>query len=204
MFRRLRSRLDGLGDRILRGPGAAPAVVVNAVPAAAVRPPEVTLPSAPAVAPPPAPLPEPASAPVPAPARLHADTASTDMDAYRARARAAGRDLRELAGTSGRNVAADGVAYVGPLDNESSRASAAGLVLTVDPWECISCGTCVEHTDAVFALPPDGKATPLRQDGPMDLIQDAIDACPVTCIRWVPRDEALERGLHTGPLSARG
>jgi ferredoxin len=134
------------------------------------------------------------------PVRLHADTGSTDLEAYRARARAAGRDPVLLAGTEGLNVAADGGAYVGPLDNESSRALAAGRVLTVDPWECISCGTCVEHTDAVFALPPDGKATPLRQDGPMDLVQDAIDACPVTCIAWVERTVALERGLHTGPL----
>jgi ferredoxin len=133
----------------------------------------------------------------PPPAVLHADTASTTRDAYVARARAAGRPLVPLAGP-GRNVAADGTPFHGPLDNESSRAKAAGHVLTVDPAVCIACGTCVEHTDHVFQLPDDGTAIPRVQDGPMDLVQDAIDACPVTCIAWVPTDEVQARGLTAG------
>jgi hypothetical protein len=32
----------------------------------------------------------------------------------------------------------------------------------------------------------------------MDLVQDAIDACPVTCIAWVPPDEVQARGLTAG------
>ena len=81
-------------------------------------------------------------------------------------------------------IAADGVAYWGPLDNASARARAAGQKLVIDQPECISCGTCVEQTDVVFVLPDDAKAVPKAQEGPMDSIQDAIDACPVTCIHW--------------------
>jgi ferredoxin len=80
--------------------------------------------------------------------------------------------------------AQDGVQYWGALDNESARSKAAGETLVIDQWECISCGTCVENTDAVFVLPDDAKAVPIRQVGDMELIQDAIDACPVTCIHW--------------------
>jgi len=135
---------------------------------------------------------------------LHADMGSTDMDAYVARAKANGRDVASLRGGIGLNHADDGEAYWGPVDNESSRAKAAGKVLSIDQFECISCGTCVEQTDKVYYLPDDGKATPIAQDGPMDLIQDAIDACPVTCIHWVRPEEAEERGLATGTDHAEG
>ena len=81
-------------------------------------------------------------------------------------------------------VSADGVADWGAIDNPSARAKAAGLKLIIDQPECISCGTCVEQTDAVFVLPDDSKAVARKQEGPMDAIQDAIDACPVTCIHW--------------------
>lgn len=132
------------------------------------------------------------------PRHLHADTGSTDVEAYIARAKANGRDPKQIKGTEGINIAEDGEAYAGPLDNESSRAKAAKKLLTIDQFECISCGTCVEQTERVFYLPADGKATPIAQEGPMDLIQDAIEACPVTCIHWVTPDEALERGWTSG------
>lgn len=124
---------------------------------------------------------------------VHADAASTNLAAYKARAAANGREV-DLAG-EGLNLSDDGVPFWGPVDNESSRAKAKGLALTIDQHECISCGTCEENTDQVFLLPeaPPGqeedKAEVLRQEGPMDLIQDAIDACPVTCIEWIPPDE---------------
>ncbi|MFZ5482470.1 MAG: ferredoxin [Myxococcota bacterium] len=131
---------------------------------------------------------------------LHADTGSTDIAAYVARAKANGRDPATVKGGEGRNVDEDGTPYWGPVRNDSSVAKAEGKVLTIDQWECISCGTCVEQTDKVFFLPSttDAKANPIAQDGPMDLIQDAIDACPVTCIAWVAPDEAEDRGLATG------
>ncbi|MCB9760462.1 MAG: ferredoxin [Alphaproteobacteria bacterium] len=96
------------------------------------------------------------------------------------------------------NTADDGAAFWGPVDNESSRAKAAGQVLTIDQWECISCGTCVEQTADVFELPDEAKAEVLKQDGAMDLIQDAIDACPVTCIQWIGSAEVEEFHSHGG------
>ena len=127
-----------------------------------------------------------------------ADTGSTDIGAYIARAKANGRDPGLIKGSEGINVADDGVEYEGPLDNESSREKAAKKLLVIDQFECISCGTCVEQTEKVFYLPIDGKATPIAQEGPMDLIQDAIEACPVTCIHWVTPAEAVERNLTSG------
>jgi len=127
----------------------------------------------------------------------HADQSGTDLEAYAERARANGRVV-ELAG-AGLNVAEDGAEFVGPIDNESSRAKASGEVLTIDQEECISCGTCVEQTEDVFFLGEDDKAGEevkaevLKQEGPMDLIQDAIDACPVTCINWIEADEIDEQ-----------
>lgn len=130
---------------------------------------------------------------------LHADTGSTDKESYVLRAKANGRDpATYVVGEEGLNTLADGTQFWGPVNNSSSRSKAAGEVLTIDQFECISCGTCVEQTEKVFYLPADGKAAPIAQDGPMDLIEDAIEACPVTCIAWMPAEEAEERGLATG------
>jgi ferredoxin len=86
-----------------------------------------------------------------------------------------------------------GEAYWGDTDNESARARANGDTLIIDQWECISCGTCVENTDRVFVLPDDAKATVIVQEGNMVLIQDAIDACPVTCIHWTDNPTEFEQ-----------
>ncbi len=133
---------------------------------------------------------------------VHADMGATDLEGYKARAKALGKEI-ELAG-EGMNTASDGAQFWGPIDNESSRAKAEGLTLTIDQNECISCGTCEENTDKVFLLPeaPPGqeedKAEVLKQEGPMDLIQDAIDACPVTCIEWIEPEEIHEAHSHGG------
>jgi ferredoxin len=89
--------------------------------------------------------------------------------------------------------AEDGTPYWGALDNDSARSRAAGQTLVIDQWECIQCGTCVENTEQVFALPDDARAVVYRQEGPMELIQDAIDACPVTCIHWTDNPEQYEQ-----------
>ena len=129
---------------------------------------------------------------------LYADDASTGREAYIARMKANGRDV-QLAG-EGLNINPDGVQFWGPIENESSVSKAAGEVLTIDQWECISCGTCEENTKGVFHLPDqeDDKAEVLIQNGPMDLIQDAIDACPVTCISWIDPDSVEEQHSHGG------
>ncbi len=214
MFSRLRTGLRATVKEALNG-----RVARSEPPPAAVAPPVVALALAPA-APAPAPVaaappPVPVAAPAPAaplslaaaaaaaakkgPEKLlHADMGSTDLEHYIARAKANNRDIASITGGEGLNTAADGAAYWGPVDNESSRAKAADKRLAIDQWECISCGTCVEQTDKVFFLPDDAKATPIAQDGPMDLIQDAIEACPVTCIHWVTTEEVASRGLATG------
>ena len=74
-------------------------------------------------------------------------------------------------------------------NNPSAQAKAAGEVLDIDRTECIGCGTCVEHENKVFWLNEDeGKAYVQTQGGDLDGIQDAIDACPVTCISWQAPD----------------
>jgi ferredoxin len=97
---------------------------------------------------------------------------------------AARQAAKELSDTVSIQTNEDGVLYWGPIDNESAQSKAAGEELIIDQEECISCGTCVENTELVFLLPDDAKAVAIQQEGPMDLIQDAIDACPVTCIHW--------------------
>ena len=96
----------------------------------------------------------------------------------------------------------DGLDYWGPIDNDSARAKAAGQTLVIDQEECISCGTCVENTEHVFYLPDDAKAVTIEQEGPMELIQDAIDACPVTCIHWTesPQDYLQLNDRHGQPI----
>ena len=46
--------------------------------------------------------------------------------------------------------------------------------------------------DADVDMQEEDKAEVLKQEGPMDLIQDAIDACPMTCIEWIPPEELNE------------
>lgn len=121
--------------------------------------------------------------------------------AARIAAGASGSPLPAVSATSGAgnhqneqiHSAADGTKHWGRVDNESARAKARGEVLIIDQWECISCGTCVENTDAVFILPDDAKAVVTQQEGDMTLIQDAIDACPVTCIHWTEEPAEFEQ-----------
>ncbi|MFA5183438.1 MAG: ferredoxin [Syntrophales bacterium] len=52
--------------------------------------------------------------------------------------------------------------------------------------ECIGCGSCVEICPEVFQMKEDEeKAEVIKPEGgPEDLIQEAIDTCPVSCIHW--------------------
>ena len=56
----------------------------------------------------------------------------------------------------------------------------------IDEEECIGCGSCVEICPEVFQMKEDGeKAEVVKSEGgPEDLIQEAIDTCPVSCIHW--------------------
>ena len=56
------------------------------------------------------------------------------------------------------------------------------VVLDMD--ECVACGTCVEICPEVFKMDDENDTVEviLPTGGPEDLIQEAIDSCPVQCI----------------------
>ncbi|MFW6115313.1 MAG: ferredoxin [Thermodesulfobacteriota bacterium] len=56
----------------------------------------------------------------------------------------------------------------------------------IDEDECIGCGTCEEICDEVFRLNEETEKAEVvePEGGPEDLIQEAIDSCPVECIHW--------------------
>ena len=120
-------------------------------------------------------------------ARIAAGDLGTPLPAVSATSGASAQSHGEI------HTAEDGKRHWGPINNESAQAKARGEQLIIDQWECISCGTCVENTDAVFRLPDDAKAVVTQQTGDMTLIQDAIDACPVTCIHWTEDPAAFEQ-----------
>lgn len=57
----------------------------------------------------------------------------------------------------------------------------------VDETVCIGCGHCAHTASSTFFLEQDyGRARVIAQDGDReDLVQEAIDTCPVDCIAWV-------------------
>jgi ferredoxin len=57
----------------------------------------------------------------------------------------------------------------------------------VDETVCIGCGHCAHTASSTFFLEEDyGRARVVAQDGDEeDLVQEAIDTCPVDCIAWV-------------------
>jgi ferredoxin len=56
----------------------------------------------------------------------------------------------------------------------------------IDEEECIGCGSCVEICPEVFQMQEgEEKAAVIKPEGgPEDLIQEAMDTCPVSCIHW--------------------
>ena len=61
----------------------------------------------------------------------------------------------------------------------------------VDELTCIGCCHCAHVARNTFYIEPDyGRARAIRQDGDTDdVIQEAIDTCPVDCIHWVDYTE---------------
>lgn len=61
----------------------------------------------------------------------------------------------------------------------------------VDEMTCIGCRYCSHVARNTFYIEPDyGRSRVIRQDGdPKDLIQEAIETCPVDCIHWVDYTE---------------
>jgi len=57
----------------------------------------------------------------------------------------------------------------------------------VDESECIGCQYCVHVASNTFIVAEErGKSRAIRQDGDKpEIIQEAIDTCPVDCIHWI-------------------
>ncbi|NEQ23999.1 MAG: ferredoxin [Microcoleus sp. SIO2G3] len=57
----------------------------------------------------------------------------------------------------------------------------------VDEITCIGCKHCAHVARNTFYIEPDyGRSRVIRQDGdPEEIVQEAIDTCPVDCIHWV-------------------
>jgi len=61
-----------------------------------------------------------------------------------------------------------------------------GKEVFIEEEECIGCGTCEEMCEEVFRLNEETEKAEviMPEGGPEDLIQEAIDSCPVECIHW--------------------
>ncbi|MEO0373528.1 MAG: ferredoxin [Cyanobacteria bacterium P01_A01_bin.17] len=61
----------------------------------------------------------------------------------------------------------------------------------VDEPTCIGCKHCAHVARNTFYIEPlNGRSRAFRQDGdPVEVIQEAIDTCPVDCIHWTDYTE---------------
>lgn len=61
----------------------------------------------------------------------------------------------------------------------------------VDEITCIGCKHCAHVAPNTFYIEPDyGRSRVYNQDGhPEDIVQEAMDTCPVDCIHWVDYTE---------------
>ena len=74
-------------------------------------------------------------------------------------------------------------------DGPPARGLKMKRVPRVNKEECISCGVCVDTVPAVFRFDADNLAEVHDPEGAdAAAIQEAIDLCPVTCIRWVEEE----------------
>ena len=81
--------------------------------------------------------------------------------------------------------------FRGDLGRSGLEPELGGLVrqrgVYVDEMTCIGCKYCTFVARNTFYVEPGyGRSRVIRQDGdPEDLVQEAIDTCPVDCIHWV-------------------
>ena len=78
----------------------------------------------------------------------------------------------------------------------------------VDEAKCIGCKYCVHVASNTFIVDEfHGRSRAVRQDGDnIDLIQEAMDTCPVDCIHWVNFEEldSLEDSLDRDMFQSFG
>lgn len=58
------------------------------------------------------------------------------------------------------------------------------MTVYIEEDECIGCGTCEEVCPEVFRLNADTEKAEviMPEGGPEELIEEAIDSCPASCI----------------------
>ncbi len=61
-----------------------------------------------------------------------------------------------------------------------------GKRVFIDQEECIGCGTCQELCPEVFELDEETQKAKviMPEGGPEELIEEAMESCPVSCIHW--------------------
>ena len=78
----------------------------------------------------------------------------------------------------------------------------------VDEATCIGCKYCVHVASNTFVVDDAyGRSRALRQNGDsVDIIQEAIDTCPVDCIHWVGFEDLkrLDAGLNRNSFQSLG
>ena len=59
-------------------------------------------------------------------------------------------------------------------------------ILVIDKEECVGCESCVQICEEAFSFnEEEQKAEVILPDGgAADCIEEAIETCPVECIRW--------------------
>ena len=107
---------------------------------------------------------------------------------------------------------------IDPLDNVEEDIDITGYepvlggqlaekAVWVDEARCIGCQYCVHVASNTFTVDEfHGRSRAIRQDGDSsDLIQEAIDTCPVDCIHWVSFEslQSLQHQLIRQNLQAR-
>ena len=100
--------------------------------------------------------------------------------------------------------------FIDPFDNLEENTEITGWepvlggqlaekAVWVDEAKCIGCQYCVHVASNTFMVDEfHGRSRAIRQDGDStDVIQEAIDTCPVDCIHWVNFEELddLENSL---------
>ena len=78
----------------------------------------------------------------------------------------------------------------------------------VDEATCIGCRYCVHVASNTFIVDEDlGRCRVIRQNGDdVDIVQEAIDTCPVDCIHWVDFEDLdkLEKSLNRDMFQSLG